>query len=201
MRNAHQKKATRKKILASARKLFFKKGYHQTKTVEIAANADVSEGSVFNHFGNKENILLALVEEVDTEQITQMFTDMYAQNSQKALTDFLLKHKAFIQKNSDLLAILLYESRFNTNLQKLFIENVASKIIQPLENLITSKVYEGEFKELDPSIAARAFLGMFMPFVAWREIFNAEQHGYKQFDHITVIEELVNLFLTGTKNY
>ncbi|MGB7629664.1 MAG: TetR/AcrR family transcriptional regulator [Candidatus Deferrimicrobium sp.] len=50
-------------ILATASRLFAKKGYSQTTTAEIAREAKVAEGTLYHHFGNKDGIFLTLFDE------------------------------------------------------------------------------------------------------------------------------------------
>jgi AcrR family transcriptional regulator len=54
----------RGQLLTSARKLFVKKGFRGTTTDEIARKAGLTKGALYHHFDNKEDILLALVEDV-----------------------------------------------------------------------------------------------------------------------------------------
>lgn len=55
--------ATRDKILAAARELFEEKGFDVTSVREIAAAAGVNVALINYHFGSKENLLLAHMEE------------------------------------------------------------------------------------------------------------------------------------------
>ena len=48
------------RILNSARKLFFNKGFFDTKTREIAKEAETSESGLFRIFNNKYEILMAV---------------------------------------------------------------------------------------------------------------------------------------------
>src|SRR4051794_7197816 len=58
-----KKRATRDAIFAAARRLFMEKGFDAVTVAEIAAAADVSEKTVFNHFPTKEDLALAGGEE------------------------------------------------------------------------------------------------------------------------------------------
>ncbi len=49
---------TRQRVLEAANRLFSTKGYACTGTADIARAADVSEGSIFYHFGSKKNLLI-----------------------------------------------------------------------------------------------------------------------------------------------
>jgi len=53
----------RQKILAAATLLFADKGFHASSTKNIAINAGVSEGTVFNQFANKNALLEAIIED------------------------------------------------------------------------------------------------------------------------------------------
>lgn len=48
---------TRSRVLAAAHMLFSTKGFVRTGTADIAREADVSEGSIFYHFGSKQKLL------------------------------------------------------------------------------------------------------------------------------------------------
>ena len=51
----------KERILGSALELFANQGYNATATIKIARHADVSEGLIFKHFGNKRGLLDAIL--------------------------------------------------------------------------------------------------------------------------------------------
>ena len=60
---ARKKRVARETIAATARRLFAERGFDTVTVAEIAAAADVSEKTVFNHFPTKEDLAFAGREE------------------------------------------------------------------------------------------------------------------------------------------
>ena len=54
---------TRKAILSASLELFAKHGYSATTADEIARKAGISKGLIFTHFGKKQDILFAILDE------------------------------------------------------------------------------------------------------------------------------------------
>ncbi|MDP9133660.1 MAG: TetR/AcrR family transcriptional regulator [Actinomycetota bacterium] len=60
---ARKKRVARQAIATTARRLFAERGYDTVTVAEVAAAADVSEKTVFNHFATKEDLAFAGREE------------------------------------------------------------------------------------------------------------------------------------------
>src|SRR3954463_6706388 len=56
---ARKKRVAREAIAATARRLFAERGFDTVTVAEVAAAADVSEKTVFNHFPTKEDLAFA----------------------------------------------------------------------------------------------------------------------------------------------
>jgi AcrR family transcriptional regulator len=57
-RRERKKEETRKNIITSALELFKEKGFQETLVEEISEKADVSKGTLYNYFSDKESILV-----------------------------------------------------------------------------------------------------------------------------------------------
>ena len=55
--------ARRRQILDAAVLCFARRGFHQTRTAEICAEAGMSPGNVFHYFAGKDDIIAAIVDE------------------------------------------------------------------------------------------------------------------------------------------
>jgi len=58
---------TRASLLATARKVFSERGYADTSMDELTAQAGLTRGALYHHFGDKRGLLIAVVEQIDAE--------------------------------------------------------------------------------------------------------------------------------------
>ncbi len=68
----NQKADRRKRILTAAREQFVERGYETTTIESIAEHAEVSAVTIYNHYGTKGGLLLALVSESDALLIAKV---------------------------------------------------------------------------------------------------------------------------------
>jgi AcrR family transcriptional regulator len=61
--------ATRERLLASAREVFVERGYHAASIYEIAERGGRTIGALYSHFGGKEGVFLALIDEHFAKQL------------------------------------------------------------------------------------------------------------------------------------
>ena len=60
---AESKEATRAGLLASAARVFARRGFHGASVEEVAEDAGFSKGAVYSNFRSKEDLFLALLDE------------------------------------------------------------------------------------------------------------------------------------------
>lgn len=58
---------TRAKLIASARQAFARQGYAKASMDELTAEAGLTRGALYHHFGDKLGLLAAVVQQIDTE--------------------------------------------------------------------------------------------------------------------------------------
>jgi AcrR family transcriptional regulator len=66
-----RKAATRSRLLEAAARVYARRGFNGATLEEVAAEAGFTKGAVYAHFGSKENLLLALMEEHLTRQVIE----------------------------------------------------------------------------------------------------------------------------------
>jgi AcrR family transcriptional regulator len=69
-----RKQLTRDHLLASAERLFIKRGFHASSIDDIAHAAGFTKGAVYAHFKNKEDVFIALTERRWDEKLARVRT-------------------------------------------------------------------------------------------------------------------------------
>ncbi|NET51362.1 MAG: TetR family transcriptional regulator [Merismopedia sp. SIO2A8] len=79
--------SSRQRLLQAALALFVQQGLTDTTTKQIAEQAEVNEATLFRQFGNKNGLLLAVLQEGDVfQRFTQFLVDQVGQHSDKTTT-------------------------------------------------------------------------------------------------------------------
>lgn len=58
---------TRSTLLGTARKVFSERGYAETSMDDLTAQANLTRGALYHHFGDKKGLLAAVVLQIDEE--------------------------------------------------------------------------------------------------------------------------------------
>jgi AcrR family transcriptional regulator len=66
-----RKAQTRSSLLAAAASVYARRGFGGATLDEVAAEAGFTKGAVYSHFGSKQNLLLALMEEHLASQVAE----------------------------------------------------------------------------------------------------------------------------------
>jgi AcrR family transcriptional regulator len=88
--SAEHKEAVRDRLLEATRRCLTRKGYEGTTVRDIAAEAGVSIGTLYNYFASKEDLIEALSEHVLGGDIAERGSD--ASDLVALLRDFVFEH-------------------------------------------------------------------------------------------------------------
>jgi AcrR family transcriptional regulator len=69
---AERKEDTRARLLASAARVFARRGYHAASVEEVAEEAGFSKGAVYSNFAGKEELFLAMLEARFADRVANM---------------------------------------------------------------------------------------------------------------------------------
>jgi TetR/AcrR family fatty acid metabolism transcriptional regulator len=155
--------ARRNQILDAAAAVFAEKGFHRATTKEIARAAGVSEGTIYNYFDSKADLLigimtrLAELETLDEELMGALQGDVH---------DFFIamfRHRmGRIQQGQEMLQAVLPEVMVNPELRERFYQQYVLRIATLLEQYLRARIELGHIRSVDVPLAVRTVQGMFV---------------------------------------
>jgi AcrR family transcriptional regulator len=159
---------TQDKILDAAIKHFAKKGYHGTKTADIASDSGVSEGTVFKYYSTKKDILRGVMDKIVHSIIPMIIlsseeefqTLMNMEDPTHGIKAFVKVRIERANQNIDAFRILMNELQYHEDILEEFRDGFIPKIIKMVESFFAFGTAKGIFKQVDPHIAARSLMGM-----------------------------------------
>lgn len=155
----------REQILSIAMRLFSERGFSGTTTKEIAVAAGVSEAMVFRHFANKDELYGAILDHKacnhNLQNPFEKFAEAFAQKDDYAVfyglaLDALEHH----EHDRDFMRLLLHSALEGHELSRMFFEGYVVKMYEFLSSYISQREADGAFRELDPKVIVRSFIGM-----------------------------------------
>lgn len=192
--------ARRQAILTAARRLFIEKGFEKTTLSDIIAVAGGSRATLYEHFGDKEGLFRAIMEE-DNAMILSGLAPAQADDRvtpEAGLTAFALHLvKALLnEETTGTVRILISEGDRVPDIAEAFFrigpENAIRRLAEYLQRLSDS----GALKIEDPAVAAQAFLGMVTGNLLMRRLI-LPQSAPAIPDLDRYVRQAVRLFLSG----
>ena len=150
----------KKEILDAAARVFAEKGYANATTREIAEAADLAEGTLYNYYGGKREILLAILDET------------------QAVIDAMFERAGTLETRED--AVALVEQGYTLLLDALpfvrtliaeaWLDNTILEVLsaglqrlgERVQHFVELRIYANQFRPIDPALATRMVLAMFV---------------------------------------
>lgn len=192
----------RRQILTAAAQVFAEKGFDRATIADIAQAAGVAEGSIYNYFKNKSDLLINIPRQAIQPTVESMSAQIAAiadaaPPPEQMLTTMVQNMIAMVHQNAHVFRIMLSAlPTMSQSTREKYLNQVVLYTLTTLESYFKKQIDQGVFRrELNPSRLARAFVGMVLPFIALREILQVETDADWHYDPL--IKELVSLFLHG----
>lgn len=151
----------RERVLDSALRLFYEKGYSNTTMEEVASSLDSTKPFIYRYFKNKEALLVAVYERVTDRVFGLLTSAIEADESPDRQLEIFLE--SFVRENMQSVMIGMVYMQEEKNLQPSYrasINERNKRFDNTLADLIQRGVEKGQFQAKDPKIAALAITGM-----------------------------------------
>lgn len=155
----------RAKIIAAARELFLSDGFDRSSVDAVAAKAGVSKRTVYDYYGDKQNLLLAVVEESSSavlDMIEQGISDHLweFEDLEQALISFCEQIVASTNGSSDYMALIRLVMVEAANLPDSFFERLDNATEEGIIRRFTEFGQTGLLNVPDPEMATKHFAAL-----------------------------------------
>jgi TetR/AcrR family fatty acid metabolism transcriptional regulator len=190
------KKQREAQILDAATRVFATKGFRAATTKEIAAEAGVAEGTIYNYFSSKYDLLIAMSQRLAMESLQQL-DQLPPQEDVRAFVTAVVRDRFdLLAKNMDLIRALMPEVLVDDELRQAYVEQVLSPALSYLGELIEDRTKAGVFRQVNSGIVGRAMIGAVMSFgYLWLRQPSALATSLTE----DLVSEVVKLFLDGLR--
>jgi len=194
--------ARRSQILAAAGVIFARKGFDRATIADIAQAARLAEGSIYNYFRSKDELLAYLPRQLAQPVLTELLDRLPSPASAEEMEAFLVQlGTAFVERvrtHARLFKVFFSAlPRLSPAGRATYLQLVQIHAASRLERMLRDGVRAGYLrKDLNPAIVARAFPGMLFIFLMIQEVLVGRR--MVPYDYDVIVSEVVRLFLYGS---
>jgi AcrR family transcriptional regulator len=150
---------TRNEIIQAAHNLFLERGYHGTSMRQIAKNAGIALGGIYNHFGSKEDIFAAVLDAYHPyHEILPILQNAHGETVEDFVKDAADSMLSALERRPDFLNLMFIEIvEFDQKHLPDMFEHFFPAIMTLVESFAER---EGKLRPIPLPMVIRAFIGM-----------------------------------------
>lgn len=132
----NKKDQKKKRIINAATSLFAENGFNDTSMLQIARRADVAEGTVYEYYRNKQNLLISIPD----EKLGELYDHICGNTLENEIREIISKLFRFYNEEKNYTTILVLMLRTN----KRFYRSGGIRIIEKIFNVISDIIVRGQ---------------------------------------------------------
>lgn len=194
---SEEEKGRREAIREAATKIISRQGFFQTRPKEIAEEAGVSVGTIYNYYESKQEILV----DIFSEELNDR-KDFYRELSQSDLPlvdqikKILERHFSRLSNHKELMRVIIQERFKPGSILGKKLNQSYNEAVMYIEQLIEEAMKKDQIRPCDPRIVASALFGSVESVIA-AGLLRDEKDQEEMFEQAP--EELAEFFWNGLK--
>lgn len=185
-------------ILSAALAVFGERGLAAARLEDIAKRAGLSKGTIYLYFPNKEELFREVVRQTVISQLEEgeRMVSQTTTSATDTLTEFMRRYWTFIRsvQFAPIFRLIHAEIHNFPDLASFYSEEVVVRGQRLISGIIARGIESGEFRAMDPAVAARMLSAPFVMHGLWcthRECFTSVA---KKTDD-QVLDEMMQFYL------
>lgn len=191
-------------VLDAALDTFLEKGFAGTRMQDIAARLGVSKGTIYLYYASKEAVFEALVRERLVPNIARAEAMVAATADKPAavqLTAILLMMREVLAdpRRVALPKLVIAEAGNFPDLARFYRREVMERALGLLAGILRRGADRGEFRPIDPVVAARLFVAPVLLTAIWRTTFAPLEGAEGRFDPDALLNLHAEMFMRALR--
>jgi len=158
-------------IIQAAFQLFGERGLANTRLQDIAERAGVSKGTIYLYFPNKEELFREMIRQTAVAAIERAEQSMPEGTPSAVLLAYMRGYWNFVRSPafSTIYRLVIGELHQFPDLAKFYADNVVQRGLRLIAGLVQRGIDSGDFRDIDPMIAARMLAALTVMNGIWRD--------------------------------
>ncbi len=193
------KEGRKDRIMEAALRIFAGKGFQEATIAEISREAEVSEPTVYEHFGTKEELLFAIPEKITRDSIEEMEKILdFIQGAEARVRAILRAYIRLYQTNPDYAALALLQLSPNKRFRQTRAHGSIRRAAHILLDAIKEGVADGTFRQnAGPYLIRSMLLGCIEHmFIHWHVQGKPEEKA----DILNRLDAIMDIILDGVRS-
>lgn len=148
-------------IMAAAAEVFSELGFERASTRAIAKRAGVAEGTIFNYFPTKRDILVYVLECQLLDTIPQ-FED--SDDAETVLSSLLESRLQMWKEHSGIMRVMVSEGLFDEQFRDLYRDRIYTPAMMRIGECIERLQKNGSLIDADPKLVSRMMQGVVLAY-------------------------------------
>ncbi|MCL6385372.1 TetR/AcrR family transcriptional regulator [Pectobacterium carotovorum subsp. carotovorum] len=155
---------TRATLLVTARKVFSERGYADTSMDDLTAQASLTRGALYHHFGDKKGLLAAVVEQIDAEMDERL--QAISDTAEDAWEGFRRRCCTYLEmaREPEIQRIVLRDARAVLGGAS---PDSQRHCVESMQRLIDNLIRQGVVADVDPQALASLIYGSLAEAAFW----------------------------------
>jgi AcrR family transcriptional regulator len=188
--------AARARILLGSRQVFGRVGFDAASLEEIAAAANVGIATIYRHFGDKDGLVAAFLDDLAPRRAAREARASASGDVRYDLERLAEQMLTGMRDDSALMRLLILETLRGSPLLGRVRAKSPTRMIAALAGLLRAHCAAGRLRDdADPQLLAQAFGGMVLAFGVVAPILRGEPAA----DPAVAARAITDLFLTGAR--
>jgi AcrR family transcriptional regulator len=188
---------TERRIRRAALKVFASKGYGQASIPDIAREAGVSVGTIYNYFINKDDLRLKVISHYQTiPQILKTGEQSSTKDLRIFLRDLFDSMLVFDMEFAGYAIFLFDEIKRDENFRRNYISVVMEPYRKFVDGYLARAIKSRQIKNIDPTIMSTIIAAMFLGFTLVYAIERESGPLYK-IKRENLLDMLVDIVMSG----